>query len=162
MSPVAYAVSVTLTGSLAPAALAQDAAEDLEAVTVTVTARKREKTLLDIPQEIQAISQEEMERANFSTVQDLQRFVPSLTYVATSPGRGQVYFRGVVDGSGSSVADSSATVYLDEQSLTHAAEQPEVRLVDVARERAAVDALRQRGEIPRRPDPGRTVADGGR
>ena len=69
VSPIAYAVSVALTGSYAPAILAQDQTADLEAVVVT--ARKREETLLDIPQEIQAIGQEEMERANLSTVQDI-------------------------------------------------------------------------------------------
>ena len=130
-SPVAYAVSVALTGSYAPAILAQDQTADLEAVVVT--ARKREETLLDIPQEIQAISQQEMERANLSTVQDLQRFVPSLTYNATTPGRGTIYFRGVADDSSSFIADSSAAIYLDEQPLTQSALQPEVRLVDIER-----------------------------
>ena len=129
--PVAYAVSVALTGTYAPAALAQDATADLEAVIVT--ARKREETLLDIPQEVQAISQQEMERANISTVQDLQRFVPSLTYKATTPGRASIYFRGVADDSSSFVADSSAAVYLDEQPLTQSQMQPEVRLVDIER-----------------------------
>jgi len=131
VSPVAYAVSVALTGSYAPAVFAQQQTADLEAVVVT--ARKREETLLDIPQEIQAISQQEMERANLSTVQDLQRFVPSLTYNATTPGRGTIYFRGVADDSSSFIADSSAAIYLDEQPLTQSALQPEVRLIDIER-----------------------------
>ncbi len=130
-SPVAYAVSVALTGSYAPAILAQDQTADLEAVVVT--ARKREETLLDIPQEIQAISQQQIERANLSTVEDLARFVPSLTYNATTPGRGTIYFRGVADDSSSFIADSSAAIYLDEQPLTQSALQPEVRLVDIER-----------------------------
>ena len=131
MRPIAYAVSAALAGSYAPAALAQEATADLEAVIVT--ARKREETLLEIPQEIQAISQQQMERANVSTVQDLQRFVPSLTYKATTPGRASIYFRGVADGSASFVADSSAAVYLDEQPLTQSQMQPEIRLVDIDR-----------------------------
>ena len=131
MSSVAYAVSVALIGTHAPAALAQDATADLE--PVIVTARKREETLLEIPQEVQAISQQEMERANISTVQDLQRFVPSLTYNAITPGRASIYFRGVADGSASFVADSSAAIYLDEQPLTQSQLQPEVRLVDIER-----------------------------
>ena len=49
---------------------------------IVVTARKREETLLSVPQEIQAIGQQEIERANLSTVDDLARFVPSLTYNA--------------------------------------------------------------------------------
>jgi outer membrane receptor protein involved in Fe transport len=130
-SAIAYAVSVALTGSYAPAALAQDAIADLEAVIVT--ARKREETLLEIPQEIQTISQREMERANLSTLQDLQRFIPSLTSNARTPGLGAIYFRGVAEGTASFLADSSAAVYLDEQPLTQSQQQPEVRLVDIER-----------------------------
>ena len=106
-------------------------AADLEAVVVT--ARKREETLLDIPQEIQAISQAALARANISSVQDIQRFVPSLSYNATVPGRGAIYFRGVADDSSSFIADSSAAVYLDEQPLTQSGLQPEIRLVDIER-----------------------------
>jgi outer membrane receptor protein involved in Fe transport len=92
---IAYAVSVALTGNYAPTLLAQSQAADLEAVIVT--ARKREETLLDIPQEIQAIGQQQLERANLNTIEDVSRFVPSLTYNAITPGRGAIYFRGVAD-----------------------------------------------------------------
>jgi outer membrane receptor protein involved in Fe transport len=130
-NPVAYAISVALTGSYAPAALAQAVSASLE--PVIVTARKREETPLDIPQEIQTISEHEMERANISSLQDLQRFVPSLTSKAIVPGRATIYFRGVADTSNSFIADSSAAVYLDEQPLTQSQMQPEVRLVDIER-----------------------------
>ncbi len=128
---VAYAVSVALAGNYAPAVLAQAQTADLEAVIVT--ARKREETLLDIPQEIQAISQEQLERANLTSVADFSRFVPSLSYNATAPGRGTIYFRGVADDSSSFIADASAAVYLDEQPLTQSSLQPEIRLVDIER-----------------------------
>ena len=128
---IAYAVSVALTGNFAPAVLAQAQTADLEAVIVT--ARKREETLLDIPQEIQAISQQQLERANLTSVEDFQRFVPSLSYNAVTPGRGAIYFRGVADDSSSFIADASSAVYLDEQPLTQSALQPEIRLVDIER-----------------------------
>jgi outer membrane receptor protein involved in Fe transport len=131
LSRVAYAVSVVLTGSYAPGAFAQATTADLDAVIVT--ARKREETPLEIPQEIQAISQQEMERANINTVHDLQRFVPSLTYFATPGGRASIYFRGVADDTEAGIADSSAAIYLDEQPLTQSQFQPEVRLVDIER-----------------------------
>jgi iron complex outermembrane recepter protein len=129
--PVAYAVSVALAGSYAPALQAQQQSADLEAVIVT--ARKREETILDIPQEIQTISQEQLQRANLNSVEDFSRFVPSLSYTATVPGRGTIYFRGVADDSASFIADSSAAVYLDEQPLTQSSLQPEIRLVDIER-----------------------------
>jgi len=131
IGPIAYGISLALTGSYPPAAFAQDATAVLEAVIVT--ARKREETLLAIPQEIQAISQKDLERANVSTLQDLQRFVPSLTHKSTTPGRGTIYFRGVADDSSSFIADSSAAVYFDEQPLTQSGMQPEVRLIDIER-----------------------------
>lgn len=128
---VAYAVSVALAGSYAPAILAQERSVDLEAVIVT--ARKRAETLLDIPQEIQAISQEQLERANLDSVKEFARFVPSLSYNAVVPGRGTIYFRGVADDSSSFIADASAAIYLDEQPLTQSALQPEIRLIDIER-----------------------------
>ena len=133
ISPVAYAVSVALTGSYAPAVLAQDQPKATDLDAVIVTARKREETLLDIPQEIQTISQEQLQRANLDSVKEFSRFVPSLTYNATVPGRGTIYFRGVADDSSSFIADASAAIYLDEQPLTQSALQPEIRLIDIER-----------------------------
>jgi iron complex outermembrane receptor protein len=135
MNPVAYAVAVALGGSYAPAVLAQAQAQpqatDLD--TVIVTARKREETLLDIPQEIQAIGEDELKKANLNSTEDFSRFVPSMSYTATTPGRGTIYFRGVADDSSSFIADSSAAIYLDEQPLTQSSLQPEIRLIDIER-----------------------------
>lgn len=131
VSPVAYAVSIALAGGYAPGALAQGKVAALD--VVIVTARKREETLLDIPQEIQAISQRQLERANLDKIEDIARFVPSLSFNAVAPGRGAIYFRGVADDSSSFIADASAAIYLDEQPLTQSALQPEIRLIDIER-----------------------------
>ncbi|MGH8203282.1 MAG: TonB-dependent receptor [Steroidobacteraceae bacterium] len=131
VSRLAYAISAALTGAYAQEVLAQDTTADLD--TVIVTARKREETLLDIPQEIQAIGQQQLERANLDSVKEFSRFVPSLSYNATVPGRGTIYFRGVADDSSSFIADASAAIYLDEQPLTQSALQPEIRLIDIER-----------------------------
>jgi len=131
VSPVAYAVSMALAGGYAPGAVAQGKVANLD--VVIVTARKREETLLDIPQEIQAISQQQLERANLDNIEDLSRFVPSLSFNAIAPGRGAIYFRGVADDSSSFIADASAAIYLDEQPLTQSALQPEIRLIDIER-----------------------------
>ena len=166
---IAYAVSVALTGNYAPAVLAQSQTADLEAVIVT--ARKREETLLDIPQEIQAISQEQLERANLDSVEDFSRFVPSMSYNAVTPGRGSIYFRGVADDSSSFIADASSAIYLDEQPLTQSALQPEVHLVDIERIEALpgpqgtlYGSSSQSGTlryITNKPDPGAYYADVG-
>ncbi len=131
VSRVAYAVSVALAGSYAPSVIAQTPAVGLE--EIIVTARKREESLIDIPQEIQALGQRQIERANLNNLDDFARFVPSLSYNATTPGRGAIYFRGVADNSSSFIADASAAIYLDEQPLTQSSLQPEIRLVDIER-----------------------------
>jgi outer membrane receptor protein involved in Fe transport len=128
---VAYAVSIVLAGSYVPGVVAQTRTASLE--EITVTARKREESLLDIPQEIQAIGQREIERANLNSIDDYTRFVPSLSYTTTAPGRGSIYFRGVADDSSSFIADASAAIYLDEQPLTQSSLTPEIRLVDIER-----------------------------
>ena len=129
LNTVAGAVSAILAGSsYAPALFAQSGLEE-----IVVTARKREETLLSVPQEIQAIGQQEIEKAGLNTVDDIARFVPSLTYNSTTPGRGAIYFRGVADDSSSFIADASAAIYLDEQPLTQSSLQPEIRLVDIER-----------------------------
>ena len=73
LSPVARAVSAVLAGSYAPSLVAQTKASGLE--EIIVTARKREESLLSIPQEIQAIGQQQIEQANLKTVDDISRFV---------------------------------------------------------------------------------------
>ncbi|MGH8129814.1 MAG: TonB-dependent receptor, partial [Steroidobacteraceae bacterium] len=128
---VAYAVSLALAGSYAPSVVAQTQAVRLE--EIRVTARKREESLIDIPQEIQAIGQRQIERANLNNLDDFARFVPSLSFNAVTPGRGAIYFRGIADDSSSFIADASSAIYLDEQPLTQSSLQPEVRLVDIER-----------------------------
>jgi len=132
-NPITYAVSFALAGACTQSADAQPQQPSADLEAVIVTARKREETLLDIPQEIQTISQEQLQRANLDSVKDFSRFVPSLTYNATVPGRGTIYFRGVADDSSSFIADASAAIYLDEQPLTQSALQPEIRLIDIER-----------------------------
>ena len=78
-------------------------------------------------------AKQQIEQANLNTVEDIARFVPSLSYNATTPGRGTIYFRGVADDSSSFIADASAAIYLDEQPLTQSSLQPEIRLVDIER-----------------------------
>jgi outer membrane receptor protein involved in Fe transport len=131
VNKVAYAVSIALAGSYAPGVLAQTQTVGLE--QIVVTARKREETLIDVPQEIQAIGQRELERANVSNLDDITRFVPSLSFNAVTPGRGAIYFRGVADDSSSFIADASSAIYLDEQPLTQSSLQPEIRLIDIER-----------------------------
>ena len=85
---------------------AESAAGVLE--EVTVTARKREENIQDIPQSIQAFSQQEIDRVGIKSLQDVAKFVPSMTVVSSSAGLNKIVFRGLADSVRPFIADSSA------------------------------------------------------
>ena len=100
---------------------------------VTVTARKREENIQDIPQSIQAFSQQEIDRAGIKSLHDVARFVPSMTVVSSAAGLNKIVFRGLADSVRPYIADASAAIYLDEQPLTTGAQSPDIRPIDLER-----------------------------
>jgi len=133
------AISTSLAAGGSGIALAQS---DVEAEAgnaagaleeVTVTARKREEHVQDIPQSIQAFSQADIERVGIQSLQDVAKFVPAMTVVGQSAGLNKIVFRGLADSVRPYIADSSAAIYLDEQPLTTGAQSPEIRPVDLER-----------------------------
>ncbi len=132
--PLSFAISAVLAVP-AVTALAQDAAESDDArmlEEVTVTARKREENLQTVPESIQAISGETIIRAGLRGMGDYARFIPSLSMVEVKAGSATVVFRGIADSQSTFIAEPSAAVYLDEQSLVLNA-QPNPRMVDIER-----------------------------
>jgi outer membrane receptor protein involved in Fe transport len=131
---VSFAVSAALalpTGL----AMAQDDAESAEAgglEEVLVTARKRTESVMDIPQSIQAISENTIRKAGIYSMDDYVRFIPSMSYVQSNPGTSKIIFRGIADDAATFIAEPSAALYLDEQSLTMNG-TPDPRMVDIAR-----------------------------
>ena len=100
---------------------------------VTVTARKREEHVQDIPQSIQAFSQADIQRVGIQSLQDVAKFVPAMTVVGQTAGLNKIVFRGLADSVRPYIADSSAAIYLDEQPLTTGAQSPEIRPIDLER-----------------------------
>jgi outer membrane receptor protein involved in Fe transport len=133
------AISAALAAGGSSAALAQtDAAGEAEAAAggleeITVTARKREEHIQDIPQSIQAFSQAEIERVGIKSLQYVAKFVPAMTVVGQGAGLNKIVFRGLADSARPYIADSSAAIYLDEQPLTTGAQSPEIRPIDLER-----------------------------
>jgi len=99
---------------------------------VIVTATKRAQNLQDIPQSIQAISAETLKIAGIQSMEDYVRFIPSLSIVVSNPGTATIVFRGIADSEDTFIAESSAALYLDEQSLTMSG-NPNPRMVDIER-----------------------------
>jgi outer membrane receptor protein involved in Fe transport len=132
---LSIAVSAALTLP-AGVAMAQDQ-EQAEAASggleeVLVTARKRTESLMDIPQSIQAISESQIKRSGMQQMEDYVRFIPSMSYVQDNPGTAKIIFRGIADDAATFIAEPSAALYLDEQSLTMTG-TPDPRMIDIER-----------------------------
>jgi outer membrane receptor protein involved in Fe transport len=131
--PLSLAISA-LVAAPAGTILAQEQSEAASGALeeVTVTARKRAESLQDIPQSIQALSGEQLVASGLSSMEDYVRFIPSMNIVQANPGTAMVVFRGVADSQATFIAEPSAAVYLDEQSLVLNG-QPNPRMVDIER-----------------------------
>jgi len=132
--PLSYAITA-LIAAPAGSVMAQDQSEprdDIQLEEVTVTGRKRTENLQGVPESIQAISAQTIEQGGFRGMDDYVRFIPSLNIVQANPGTAMVVFRGIADAQSTFIAEPSAAVYLDEQSLVLNG-QPNPRMVDIER-----------------------------
>lgn len=134
LSPIATAV----VGALYPgvSALAQSADAEVSAggiEEIIVTATKRSVSLQDVPQSITAFSNADIEKMVFKNMEDYMKAIPSASLVNSMPGRNSLSMRGITTGSAEYRTDSQVAVYLDEQPITSISQQPEVRMVDIAR-----------------------------
>jgi len=131
---VTAALAGTVSGLNAQEQIQSEAAADTGRLEeVIVSARKRDENIQDIPQSIQAFSQQDINRAGIQGLADVAKFVPALTVIGNTPGLNKIVFRGLADSVRPYIADSSAAIYLDEQPLTTGAQSPEIRPIDLAR-----------------------------
>jgi len=103
---------------------------------IIVTATKRASTLQDVPFSINAQTQEDIQRANASTIEDISRNVAGLTVQNLGPGQSQVSVRGV--SAGQIVRDQPGVkeqvgVYLDESVVSLSLFTPDFDLFDLNR-----------------------------
>ena len=150
MTTRAHAVRSLLLGAatlaLATPAWAQTTAEaqaqaanqpdDTAPDTIVVTATKRASTVQDVPFSINAQTQEDIQRANASTIEDISRNVAGLAVQNLGPGQSQVSVRGV--SAGQIVRDQPGVkeqvgVYLDESVVSLSLFTPDFDLFDLNR-----------------------------
>ncbi|KPF79293.1 TonB-dependent receptor [alpha proteobacterium AAP81b] len=130
------AVSALIAGNAAAqTAQAADAAET-DSNEIIVTATKRNETLQNVPFSINAVTAEELQRSNATTLEDVSRSVAGLTIQNLGPGQSQVAIRGV--SSGQIVRDQPGVkeqvgIYLDESVISLSLFTPDVDLFDLAR-----------------------------
>ncbi len=103
---------------------------------IIVTATKRASTVQDVPFSINAQTQEDIQRANASTIEDISRNVAGLAVQNLGPGQSQVSIRGV--SAGQIVRDQPGVkeqvgVYLDESVVSLSLFTPDIDLFDLNR-----------------------------
>ncbi|MBI1401026.1 TonB-dependent receptor [Hyphomonas sp.] len=108
--------SASLIGALSFApALAQEADDESGAKrlgTVTVTAQKREESILDVPLSVQAIESETLENAGIKDVAGLVKLIPGASVVsASSRGFETIQIRGISAGT---TGDGLTGYYVDD------------------------------------------------
>lgn len=109
ISPLAVAVSaVSLTGAIAVNTHAQPVIEE-----VVVTAQKREESLQDTPLAISAFSENEMQQRGIVGADDLQFYVPGLTFGKTVTRTSQVTLRGIGSENINPGGDPGVAVHVD-------------------------------------------------
>ncbi|WP_303639176.1 TonB-dependent receptor [Stenotrophomonas tuberculopleuritidis] len=111
----------------APAAGKAAAATNLD--SITVTARKREETLQEVPVAVTAFTAEALDRMNVQDIGDLDGQVPNLTIYAARGASSTVtaYLRGIGQSDPTWGADPGVGIYLDDVYIA----RPQGALLDV-------------------------------
>jgi iron complex outermembrane recepter protein len=129
-------INAVSTASDAPATSDSDAAGVSE---IVVTAQRRTENIQDVPLTVQAFTGKTLDQLNVTTLDDLLKYTPNVTYGNNGPGQGNIFMRGL--SSGFAGNQSSATissfpnvaVYLDDESMTFPSRNVDIYVVDMQR-----------------------------
>jgi iron complex outermembrane recepter protein len=134
---LAIGSALLASAMVSPLALAQEATGTPETPTstkatldtVTVTARKREETLQDVPVAVTAFSAEALDRLNIEDLSDLDSQVPNLTIYAARGSSSTItaYIRGVGQSDPLWGVDPGVGLYMDDVYIA----RPQGALLDV-------------------------------
>ena len=131
-------LSISLTSLPAAAQDAEEVEPQDEQVTdeITVTARKREETIQEVPFSVVATTEEILRDRGVDTIEDVSANVAGFTVQNLGPGQSQVSMRGV--SAGQVVRDQPGVkeqvgVYLDESVLSLSLFTPDIDLFDMNR-----------------------------
>src|ERR1700733_5655440 len=145
---LSYAIAAILSGSgmgtgtaLAATATATDtsATESDSIQEITVTAQRRNESVQDVPITIQAITGDTLKQLNVTTLDDLLRYTPNVTFSGNGPGTGNIFMRGMSSGGSGNQSQSTTApfpnvaLYLDDQSMQFPARNNDVYMVDMER-----------------------------
>lgn len=123
----------------ADAPIATNSSANAAVGDIVVTATRRDQTVEKVPMTLQAFSGQSLAQLNITTLDDILKFTPNVTYGNNGPGQGEIYMRGL--SSGFRGNQSSATVgsfpnvavYLDDQSMQFPARNVDIYMADMDR-----------------------------
>ncbi|MDB5726481.1 MAG: ligand-gated channel [Novosphingobium sp.] len=111
LSTTAWAQTAETPPAAQPPA-AQDDSGGLQ--DIVVTARRREETAQNVPVSVTAISRDELERRNLTSLEDIAASIPQLTIARAQTGSGaQIFLRGIGSNPGSIGIEQSVAVVVD-------------------------------------------------
>ena len=133
MSTLTKTQKITSVAAAVSTALAGYTTTQAQLEEIVVTATKKAQSLQDIAGSVQAITEDQLKKAQVVNMEDYAKLIPSMSYVNYTPGTGKVYFRGIADDNGTFIAEESTALYIDEQPVTQAGMAVDVRMIDIAR-----------------------------
>jgi iron complex outermembrane recepter protein len=133
------ALGAHVGGSYAAAPADTEASASSGIQEVLVTAQRREESIQNVPITIQAITGDQLKELSVSTIEDVLKYLPNVTFATNGPGSGNIFMRGLSAGFAGN--QSSATIapfpnvatYVDDQSMTFPASNLDVYFVDMER-----------------------------
>jgi iron complex outermembrane recepter protein len=137
MKQPAHLLNLSLAASLlaagaAPALAAEN--NDQSLAEIVVTATKRAERLIDVPQSIQALSAQDLDKQGADVMSDYARSLAGVTFTDRGPGQTQIAIRGISGGVDLDVGpESTVGVYIDEVPISEGMAQPDLRIVDIER-----------------------------
>jgi iron complex outermembrane recepter protein len=146
LSGLAGAAVAAVPGALPPdvAAVTADSTASADSGVsgvseIIVTAERRDETIQSVPATIQAFTGQVLAQQNITTLNDLIKYTPNVTFGNNGPGQGVIFMRGL--SAGLQGNQSSATIatfpnvalYLDDQSMQFPGRNVDVYAVDLQR-----------------------------
>jgi outer membrane receptor protein involved in Fe transport len=135
-TPLAVSIALAL-GTPTAYVHAQAVVNDAPALAdITVTARKRDESLQDVPVSVQALGTDALASLGVKSFEDYALLLPSVSFKSFGvPGSATVLMRGISDGGDGNASGSQPSVgmYLDEAPVTTISSNLDIHIYDVAR-----------------------------
>src|SRR5579871_6038963 len=141
---ISCAVAALVSGATSAQAQ-QVAANTTAAATATtienvvVSADRRDESVQEVPNTVQAFTGQTLQDENVLTLDSLLRYTPNITYGNNGPGQGEIIMRGLSNGfrgnqsSGTIANFPNVAIYLDDQSMQFPGRNVDIYMVDMDR-----------------------------